>query len=175
MSYTRGMLQKNLFLHAATLATLIIACAASVASGKPAEPTPYSVEESEYFTNLAEEMDLWVKSTNERCGTTLVGEYDKRSIRPYLSADENLLRGLNTDTRAQCQGVFLALEHLCAGSGDDRAAIQKASLRRVICRMAPKGPLNVTVLSGVITGTIDRNTAGQAMEELATKTIKKSI
>jgi hypothetical protein len=170
------MQQKSLFLHAAIVGALIFAGTASPARGKSPEPeTYYSLEETEFFTNLAEEMDLWVHSANERCGTSLVGEYDKRSIRPYLSADENAFRGLSADTRGQCQGVFLALEHICSGSETDKAAVQKAKFHRVLCRMAPKGPLNVTVAGGVITGTIDRSTPASVMVDLATKTLKKNI
>lgn len=154
---------------------------AEAAPGKtPLEQTQeddsLSLQEKQYFAKLYEEIAVEQKYANESCGIEIVGEYEKASTKANMNDPRESTAGLSTYARAQCTSVLHAIARICVDGGDvAKRAVQKAKLKRVICKVAPKGPMSLTVGGGVLNATIDLVKGGGEMEQLATGVIKKKI
>lgn len=122
------------------------------------------------------ERERWFIVANESCGIQIVGEYDRASTKANMNDPRESTAGLSTYARAQCTSVLHAIARICVDGGDvAKRAVQKAKLRRVLCKVAPKGPVTVTVNAGVVTATVDLVKGGGEMEQIATGVLKKKL
>lgn len=141
----------------------------------------WSLEEQEQWDLLQAEMDDAVKKLNARCGSKVVGRFDRESFRGHLSSD-NGRYGLDTYARAHCLAAATGVENICMVVNEDTAGAKRASsavtskVATVECKWGGKGAGGMAFSDKKLTLSIDTdgdNASG--VEGKVTGFVKKKL
>ncbi len=145
----------------------------------PAAEGEWSLAEKQMWIAAQEELDSWMKRANDKCGTKIVGRFDKESFRGLLDP-KNGSTGLPGYAGAHCSAGPGALDEICTVVNDNEASAKmardavKAKISVIECRWGGKGKSAMSLSDKKLTETIDVDTDNAAGFQDRLKTFIKS-